>query len=61
MTGPRDSVLGVKKETVINKFITQMPAKFEVASGVAQLNGVVIELDSSTGKGISIENIQKFI
>lgn len=60
MTGPRDSVLGVKKEVIINKFITQLPARFEVASGVAQLNGVIIEIDN-TGKAKNIKNIQKFL
>ena len=33
MVGPRDSVLGVKKEPVINRFLTRMPARFEVAEG----------------------------
>ncbi|MDA8227895.1 MAG: TIGR00282 family metallophosphoesterase [Desulfitobacterium hafniense] len=60
MTGPRDSVLGVKKEVIINKFITQMPVKFELASGPIQLNGVVLEVDEKTGKCQSIIPIQKF-
>lgn len=45
MTGPRDSVLGVKPELIVEKFLTQMPVKFEVASGVAQVNAVELELD----------------
>lgn len=61
MTGPRDSVLGVKKEIVINKFITQMPARFEIAGGVKQFNGVVVEVDKKTGKAESIIPVQRFI
>ncbi|MDW7675253.1 MAG: TIGR00282 family metallophosphoesterase [Bacillota bacterium] len=61
MTGPRDSVLGVKKELVINKFITHLPVRFEVASGPAQLNGVVVMIDSQTGKAHNIQIIQKYI
>lgn len=59
MTGPRDSVLGVKTETVISKFLTQMPVRFEVATGVAQLNAVVIEIDQDSGRALSIARIQE--
>lgn len=58
MTGPRDSVLGVKKEIIINRFLTQLPAKFELASGPIQLNAVVIDIDEVTGKAHKIEAIQ---
>ncbi|MCM1564515.1 MAG: YmdB family metallophosphoesterase, partial [Dehalobacter sp.] len=59
MTGPRDSVLGVKKEIIINNFLTQMPARFEVANGVNQLNAVVLQIDEKTGKTQRIIPIQK--
>jgi len=59
MTGPRDSVLGIKKETIINRFLTQLPAKFELAGGPIQLNAVVIDVDENTGKARSIEAIQR--
>lgn len=61
MTGPRDSVLGVKKELVINKFLTQMPVRFETANGAGQLNGVILEIDHLTGKANSINRIQEFM
>jgi len=61
MTGPRDSVLGIKKEIAINKFLTQMPVKFETADGLGQLNGVILTIDSATGLAISITRIQEFI
>ncbi|AHF06653.1 TIGR00282 family metallophosphoesterase [Desulfitobacterium metallireducens] len=59
MTGPRDSVLGVKKELIINRFLTQMPVKFEAASGPIQINAVVINVDDRTGKALHITPIQK--
>ncbi|KGP76922.1 metallophosphoesterase [Desulfosporosinus sp. Tol-M] len=60
MTGPRDSVLGVKKEIIINRFLTQLPAKFEVASGPIQINAVVLDIDEKSGKTRRIETVQKF-
>jgi 2',3'-cyclic-nucleotide 2'-phosphodiesterase len=57
MTGPYDSVIGVKKELVINRFLTNMPARFEAASGDVRLCAVVIDCDESTGKARSIERI----
>ncbi len=45
MTGPRDSILGVDKDIVIRKFITGMPARFEVARGDIVLGAVIIRLD----------------
>ncbi len=47
MTGPKDSILGVEKDIVIRKFITGMPARFEVASGEIVLGAVKIELDDN--------------
>ncbi len=61
MTGPRDSVLGIKTDLVIRKFLTQMPVRFEVADGIAQFNGVLIDLDQHTGKALKIERIIDFI
>ncbi|MDD2401107.1 MAG: TIGR00282 family metallophosphoesterase [Clostridia bacterium] len=60
MTGPRNSILGVDKEKVINKFLTQMPVRFEIATGEAQINGVSLEIDERTGKCTCIERIQGF-
>lgn len=60
MTGPRDSVLGVKKEPVIDKFVTQMPRKFEVAAGPYQFNAVIIEIDPESGASADIKRIQNY-
>lgn len=60
MTGPRDSVLGMKKEIIINGFLTQLPGKFEVADGIRQINAVVLDIDESNGKTKQILSIQRF-
>lgn len=60
MTGPRDSVIGVKKELVIDKFISQLPVRFEVATGLFQFNGAVIDIDEETGEAKNIRRIQNF-
>lgn len=57
MTGPRDSILGIEKELVIKKFLTQLPVRFEVAKGPMQLNSVVVEIDVSSGKAKSIKRV----
>ena len=57
MTGAFDSVIGVKKEEAIQKFITQRPAKFEIAKKDIRINGVVIEVDEKTGLALGIERI----
>ena len=60
MTGPLDSVIGVKKEAVLEKFITQMPRKFEVAPGPYQFNAVIIDIDTQTGMATNIKRIQNY-
>jgi len=60
MTGPANSVIGVKKEMVIDSFITQIPQRFEVATGPFQFNGVVVDIDENNGKATAIKRIQKF-
>jgi len=59
MTGPFEGVIGRKKEQILNRFLTQMPTKFEMAEGDIQLHGVIIDIDDKTGKADSIKRIQK--
>lgn len=59
MCGPYDSVIGQEKSKIIERFLTGMPVRFEVASGDVQLAGVIIEIDETTGKARSIERVQK--
>lgn len=57
MTGPYDSVIGVRKEIVVERFLKNMPVRFEAANGDTRLSAVVIESDDATGKARSIERI----
>jgi metallophosphoesterase (TIGR00282 family) len=57
MTGPLDSVIGMKKEVAITRFLTQRPERFVVAKGGIRIQGVVLEIVPETGKGISIERV----
>ncbi len=58
MTGPYDSVIGVTKETILNRFLTQMPAKFDAAEKDPRFTAVVIEADPETGRAVRIERLQ---
>jgi metallophosphoesterase (TIGR00282 family) len=58
MTGPIHSVIGIKKELAIEKFLTQMPRRFEVAAGPAVFSAALIELDGTVGKAIGIQRIR---
>jgi metallophosphoesterase (TIGR00282 family) len=57
MSGPYDSVIGVQKEQIIQRFLSSLPGKFEAAKGDPRLAGVVIDCDSTTGKARSIQRI----
>jgi 2',3'-cyclic-nucleotide 2'-phosphodiesterase len=57
MTGPRNSVIGIKPEDAIQKFITQMPRKFTLAHGPAQLCAVVLDI-ADDGRARSITRLQ---
>lgn len=57
MTGPYDSVIGVKKELVIGRFLNNMPARFEAATGDVRLCAVVIDGDEHSGHARSIERL----
>lgn len=57
MTGAEDSVLGVKKEIILKRFITAVPQKFEYASGRAVLCGAVFTIDDVTHRCISVKRI----
>lgn len=59
MTGPKDSVLGRQVEPVLKRFVTGMPAKFEVASGDVRLEGIIVDVDASSGRARSIRRVQR--
>jgi metallophosphoesterase (TIGR00282 family) len=58
MTGPQDSVLGREVEPVVQKFLTGIPHKFNVAKNDPALEGVIIDVDMKTGKAHSIERLR---
>jgi 2',3'-cyclic-nucleotide 2'-phosphodiesterase len=57
MTGPHDSVIGMEKTGVLQKFLDAMPSRFVVAEGDIQMNAVLIDVDESTGRARSIERL----
>jgi len=59
MCGPWDSVIGVKKELVLDRFLTQRPVGFEPAKRDVHLQGVIIDVDDATGKARSIKRVQE--
>jgi hypothetical protein len=59
MTGPYDSVIGRRVEDVLERFLTHVPVRFEVADGNVQLCGAVMEIDERTGRAQKIIRIQR--
>jgi metallophosphoesterase (TIGR00282 family) len=57
MTGPSDSVIGIKKELSIARFVTQLPQRFEASSSPSTMCAVLIDVDERTGAAGSIERI----
>jgi calcineurin-like phosphoesterase len=57
MTGPRDSVIGIRREDAIQKFITQMPKRFTLADGATQLSAVVLDIGDD-GRARTIARVQ---
>jgi metallophosphoesterase (TIGR00282 family) len=56
--GPAEGVIGMEKQGVFRRMIKQLPTRFEVADGPALLCGVLLNIEASTGKAISIERVQ---
>ena len=54
MTGPYDSVIGVEKKTVIQRFLTQLPMRFEAAKTKVELHAVIVGVDEITGRATAI-------
>ena len=58
MTGPYDSVIGQKKDRIIQRFLTSMPIRFQIAEDDIKLCGILVEIDEKTGKAKKIERLQ---
>lgn len=59
MTGPKDSVLGRDVASVTHKFLTGLPAKFEVAEQDVMMEGALITADPATGRATAIQRIRE--
>jgi metallophosphoesterase (TIGR00282 family) len=59
MTGPTESVIGMKTETAIARSLTQMPLKMEVQNSRAEIQGVLLEFDTTTGKAVRLERVKQ--
>jgi 2',3'-cyclic-nucleotide 2'-phosphodiesterase len=61
MTGPLWSVIGFDPATVLPRFLTGLPTRFEVGTGPVILNATQIDIDPSTGRALAIERIQRLV
>jgi hypothetical protein len=57
MTGPFDSIIGTKRDAVLERFLKQTPNKFDVAKGDVRLQGALLTVDEQTGKSLGIERL----
>lgn len=57
MTGPVDTVIGTIKEIAVQRVLTQMPLKMEIADNGAEICGILVEADAASGKALSIRRI----
>lgn len=54
MTGSYDSVIGVRKDLILERFLSALPIRMEPAKGPAELHSVILEVDDATGKAIQL-------
>jgi metallophosphoesterase (TIGR00282 family) len=59
MVGPIDSIIGVRKEQVIERFLKGIPVRFEVAPGVAHIEALFVDIDEATGLARRVERIRE--
>jgi metallophosphoesterase (TIGR00282 family) len=61
MCGPADSVLGVRTDRVVERFLTQIPNRFDVAGGPVLVQGAVVVVDPATGRAQEIHRVRERI
>jgi len=61
MTGPHRSIIGVKVEQSLGRFLNSRPCRFEAASGDVRLHGVVVDIDERSGKARGIVRVQRHL
>jgi metallophosphoesterase (TIGR00282 family) len=59
MCGPEDSILGVRTDRVLERFLSQLPVRFEVASGPVMVQGAMIDVDPTSGRATAIRRIRQ--
>jgi metallophosphoesterase (TIGR00282 family) len=57
MTGPRDSIIGMRRDLAVKKMITQLPCRLEVATGPTQFNAVRLRIDAASGKALTVQRL----
>ena len=57
MTGPFNSIIGIRKDDILERFLTQVPNKFDVAKDDVRLQGVVVDIDGKSGRAKGIERV----
>jgi len=57
MTGPFNSIIGIRKDAVMERFLTQIPNRFDVAKDDVRLQGVVVDIDGKSGKATGIDRL----
>lgn len=58
MTGPMDSVIGMRTDVALERFITAQPRRYKIGEGDGILNAVALDIDDSTGAARSIERVR---
>ena len=61
MTGPYNSVIGARPDRIVAHFLTQLPARFEVADGPAVFNSVLVDIAAASGKAKQITRVDRFV
>jgi len=59
MSGPIDSVIGMEREAILERFLTQLPQKYEVARGNIEVQGVRLTIDRTTNRCLRIERLKE--
>jgi hypothetical protein len=57
MTGPFNSIIGIRKDDILERFLTQVPNKFDVAKDDVRLQGVIVDIDGKSGRARGIERL----
>jgi metallophosphoesterase (TIGR00282 family) len=61
MVGPSDSVIGDDADSVIKRFLTQIPTRLSVGKGEVSFDAILVEVDKKTGKAADIRRIHKLV